>query len=183
MKKNLFIFVLLAFPLFSYSQKVVGKMFPSMETETHDDKVINLPEAGKGKYTLVGLAYSKKSEDDLNTWFNPIYQAFIHKSEKPSMFSSWAYDVNVYFVPMFTGVKASASSTAKKQASENVDPKLLPHLLFYKGDLKTYKDALGFDKKDVPYFFVLDQEGKIVYATTGAYTEEKMDDIETIVAE
>jgi len=31
---------------------------------------------------------------------------------------------------------------------------------------------------DEPYIFVLDKEGRVVYVTSGFYTEEKMDAIE-----
>ena len=48
--------------------QVTGKMFPAMEVETVEDKKVNLPQDAKGKYTLLGLAYSKKSEDELNSW-------------------------------------------------------------------------------------------------------------------
>jgi alkyl hydroperoxide reductase subunit AhpC len=43
--------------------QVIGKAFPEMIAETVDDKKVNLPQDVKGKYTLLGLAYSKKSED------------------------------------------------------------------------------------------------------------------------
>ena len=33
-------------------------------------------------------------------------------------------------------------------------------------------------EEDIPYFFVLDPEGRIVYATSGKYSEDKMDAIE-----
>jgi hypothetical protein len=130
----------------------------------------------KGKYTLLGLAYSKKSEEELNSWFNPVFGKFIQKSN--GMMLTFGYDVNVYFVPMFTGINAAATGTAKKKAIKNIDPQLLPYILFYKGELKTYKEALDFERRDIPYFFVLDPEGKIVYATSGAYTEKKMDEVE-----
>ena len=157
--------------------QVVGKTFPDMEAETIDDKMITLPKDVSDKYTLVGLAYSKKSEQDLGTWLVPVYNTFIHKPEKPSLFSSFAYDINVYIIPMFTGVNAAAKGTAKKAAVENMDPKLHPNILFFKGQLKPYKEALEFDKKDVPYFFVIDTNGKIVYATSGAYSQAKMDEL------
>lgn len=160
--------------------QVVGKTFPDMTAETVDDKKIELPQSVKGKYTLLGLAYSKKSEDELNSWFQPVFQKFIQKS-KGSVFDSFAYDVNVYFIPMFTGVNAAATGTAKKKALKNVDPNLLPYILFYKGELKTYKEALDFEKKDIPYFFVLDAEGKIIYATSGKYSTAKMDEIEAVL--
>lgn len=95
--------------------------------------------------------------------------------------SGMGYDVNVYFVPMFTGVNAAATGTAKRKALKNVDPQLLPYILFYKGELKPYKEALDFEKRDIPYFFVLDPAGKIIYATSGAYTEEKLDAVEEVI--
>jgi len=156
--------------------QVVGKTFPAMVAETVEDKQVSLPGDVAGKYTLIGLAYSKKSEDELNGWFQPVFEKFIQKTN--GVLSGFAYDVNVYFVPMFTGVNAAATGTAKKKAIKNIDPQLLPYILFYKGELKPYKEALDFEKKDIPYFFVLDPKGKIVYATSGKYSGEKMDEVE-----
>jgi hypothetical protein len=95
--------------------------------------------------------------------------------------SGFGYDVNVFFVPMFTGVNAAATGTAKRKALKNIDPQLLPYILFYKGELKSYKEALDFEKKDIPYFFVLDANGKIVYATSGKYSDAKMQQIEEVI--
>lgn len=170
--------ILLCFSLcaaFAEAQ-VIGKTFPTMEAETVEDKKVKLPGDVAGKYTLIGMAYSKKSEDELNSWFQPVFQKFIQKTK--GLMSGFAYDVNVYFVPMFTGVNAAATGTAKKKATKNIDPQLLPYILFYRGELKTYKEALDFEKRDIPYFFVLDPQGKIVYATSGKYTTEKMDEVE-----
>jgi len=158
------------------SAQVIGKMFPAMETETVENKKVSLPVDVKGKYTLLGLAYSKKSEDELNTWFAPVYSKFLQKAE--GLMAGMGYDVNVYFVPMFTGVNAAATGTAKKKALKSMDPQLLPYILFYKGELKTYKEALDFERRDIPYFFVLDPTGKIVYATSGTYSDAKMDKVE-----
>ncbi len=163
----------------SIQAQVVGKMFPDMEAETVDDKKVMLPNDVKGKYTLVGLAFSKKSEDELNGWFQPIFSKFIQKNK--GLFESFGYDVNVYFIPMFTGVKSTAAGTAKKKAAKDIDPQLLPYILFYKGELKKYKEELEFEKKDIPYFFVLDKEGKIVYTTSGNYTSKKLDEVEEVL--
>lgn len=171
-------FLLLVFST-SLSAQVIGTAFPDMEAETVDDVIVILPEQVKGKYTLLGLAYSKKSEEELNTWFTPVFEKFIQKNK--GLFESFSYDVNVYFVPMFTGVNSAATGTAKKKAAKNVDPQLLPYILFYKGEIKTYKEALDFEKKDIPYFFVLDKEGKIIYATSGKYSSKKLDEIEAVL--
>lgn len=150
-----------------------------MEAETVEDKKVKLPEQANGKYTLLGLAYSKKSEDELNSWFQPVFEKFIQKTN--GLLAGFGYDVNVYFVPMFTGINAAATGTAKRKALKNIDPQLLPYVLFYRGELKPYKEALDFEKKDIPYFFVLDPNGKIVYATSGKYTQAKMDQVEEVM--
>ena len=170
--------ILFATTLVSQAQ-VIGKIFPDMEAENVEDKKVMLPKDVAGKYTLVGLAYSKKSEDELNSWFQPVFQKFIQKTN--GLMSGFGYDVNVYFIPMFTGVNAAATGTAKRKAIKNIDPQLLPFILFYKGELKPYKEALDFEKKDIPYFFVLDAEGKILYATSGKFTEQKMEQIEEVL--
>jgi hypothetical protein len=174
MKHVSILFFILFTAVLAHAQ--VGKQFPLMEAETVEDKKVKLPADVQGKYTLVGLAYSKKSEDDLNTWFQPVFEKFIQKTT--GVLAEFSYDVNVYFIPMFTGVNAAATGTAKRKAIKNIDPQLLQYVLFYKGELKPYKESLDFEKKDIPYFFVLDPNGKIVFATSGKYTPAKMDQVE-----
>jgi hypothetical protein len=168
--------------LSSGEAQVIGNAFPALTGETHDDQSITLPKDKLDKYTLIGMAYSKKSEKDLNTWFSPVYNKFIKKGGD-GLFGAFSYDVHVFFVPMFTGVNGAATGAAKKKAAAKIDPRLLPHILFYKGKLKPYKEALDFEKKDVPYFFVVDKSGKIVYATSGKFTEDKLDEVEEALDE
>jgi hypothetical protein len=177
--KSLVLAVLTGWLILPASAQVIGKLFPNMEAETVEDKVVQLPAEVKGKYTLLGLAYSKKSEDELNTWFQPVFEKFIQQNK--GLFEGFGYDVNVFFIPMFTGVNAAATGTAKRKAIKNVDPQLLPYILFYKGDLKPYKEALDFEKKDTPYFFVLDKDGKIVFATSGKFTSAKLSAVEDVL--
>jgi hypothetical protein len=178
MKHFVLSLVMMIMGLAAHAQ-VVGKMFPAMEAESVEDKKVKLPDDVKGKYTLLGLAYSKKSEDELNSWFQPVFEKFIQKTN--GLMSGFGYDVNVYFVPMFTGVNAAATGTAKRKAMKNIDPQLLPYILFYRGELKPYKEALDFEKKDIPYFFVLDETGKIVYATSGKFSAAKLDKVEEAI--
>jgi len=158
----------------------MSQYFPQMEVTRLNDEVLNLPQDTKGKFTLIGMSYSKKSEDQLVTWFNPVYQTFIHKSDKPSLFGS-DYDINVFFIAMFTGLNKAAAGPVKKKMRKHSDPLLEPHLLFYKGEIKSFKQSLKLDRKDTPYFFVLDENGQIVHTTSGAYSQDKMDDIEELL--
>lgn len=164
------------FGVISNALAQVGNQFPEMEGESLTNEIINIPDDLSGKYSIIGLAYSKKSEEALKTWFEPSYYQFIHKPEKPSLFAG-NYDVNVYFVPMFTGAKRPAYKAVMNKVKKTIDEKLLPYVLFYKGELKKYKKELGFKGKDVPYFFIIDGNGKIIHMTSGRYTDSKMSDI------
>lgn len=153
----------------------VGQTFPELTGETLSDKKLTIPAETKGKYTIICMAYSSDSENDLKTWLDPAYNKFIAKTE---MFS---YDVNLYFIPMFTGVNVAGAGKAKKEMIKDTDPELHPYVLFYTGSIDTYKKELGMEKKDLPYIFVLDKDGKIVYKTSGYYTEAKMEGLEEVL--
>ncbi|MEQ8339271.1 MAG: hypothetical protein RIA62_18060 [Cyclobacteriaceae bacterium] len=154
----------------------VGNQFPLIEGENLKNEFINLPTDTKGKHTIIGIAFSKKAENDLKTWFSPAYNQFIKDPDKNSIFQI-DYDVNLYFVPMFTGAKRPAYKATMEKVKKTIDRRLEPYVLFYKGKVKDYEESLGFDEKNIPYFYLLDQEGKIIYATTGRYSDRKMQEI------
>jgi hypothetical protein len=149
----------------------VGQIFPELKAETLTDSVISFPNDTKGKSTLICMAYSADAEKDLKTWYEPTYDKFIAKTELMS-------DM---FIPMFTGVKAAGAAKAKKDMKESVQVDLQPHVVVYKGELDAYKETLKMDDKSKPYIYVLDKDGKIVFVTSGAYTEDKMDEIDEYI--
>lgn len=155
----------------------VGTQFPELKAETLTNSTITFPTDTKGKSTLICMAYSADAETDLKTWYEPTYDKFIAKTE----LMSDMYDVNVYFIPMFTGVKAAGADKAKEDMKKTVQADLQPHVVVYRGALDAYKETLKMDDKAKPYIFVLDTEGKIVFVTSGAYTEEKMDEIDEYI--
>jgi len=163
---------------FSANAQLKGKQFPSISGQIlQNDKTLSIPDDTKGKFTLVGMAYSKGAEKDLETWLQPAYDKFIAKT---GMWDA-AMDVNLYFIPMFIGVNQATAGPARKKIKEKTDKVLLPHILFYVGDLDKYKAELDFEKRDTPYFFVIDESGKIVHAVSGAFSETKMEAIEDIL--
>ena len=123
------------------------------------------------------MAYSQKAEPLLKTWFQPAYDKFIAKR---GMFDSF-YDVNIFFIPMFVGIKQSAHDSNMKKTRQKENKELFPHILYWKGKLEELKGDLNMDRKDLPYFYVLDKEGKIIYSTTGRFTEKKMEEIEELL--
>jgi hypothetical protein len=160
--------------LFSFIVQT-GKKFPELTGETLENKKITVPSDIKGKFALIGLAYSQKAQDDLETWMQPVYTTFIEKSGGPLADS---YDVHTYFIPMFTGANQATAATATKKLQKGIDKELLSHVIIYKGEIEKYKTELSLKDKDKPYFFLLDSEGKIVHTTSGPYSDAKMEEIE-----
>ena len=160
---------LIACPLLA---QVNGKLFPTISGETMNDKVVKIPEDIKGKYSIIGLAYSRGAEDDLKTWLNPAYNTFINPNR------AFSYDINMYFVPIFTGTTQSLTSAAKKKVNAETDKEMQPHILFSEEKIRTLKKELAIEDKDIPYFFVLDKEGKIIHSTSGRFSAKKMEEIE-----
>jgi hypothetical protein len=160
------------------AQLAIGQMnkpFPPLNGELLNGQAIDLPNQSAGKPTIIGLAYSKSAEDDLKSWYQPMYDTFILKR---GMFDAM-YDVQLYMVPMFTGMKKAAYETAIKKMREEHRKDLFPHILFYKGELEPYATDLKMSDKTLPYLFILDAQGKIVYHTSGAFTEKKKEAIES----
>lgn len=123
------------------------------------------------------MAWSKKAEEDLEDWVLPVFDLFIDKKS----FMPIDYDVNLYFLPMFSGFKKGAHKSVMADAKKHLDKKLAPHVVFYKGKVKGYREELNLEDRTIPYFFVLDKTRKIVYATSSEYKEEKLDKMEEFI--
>jgi hypothetical protein len=157
--------------------RTIGQEFPPINGKDLNGSVISIPEDFKGKYTLVGLSYHQKAEDLLRSWFDPVFQKFVLKS---GMFDD-TYDVHVIFVPMFHGANKITFEKAFDSVKEKTDEKLYPYVMFYKGEIKSYKQKLSMDNKELPYLFLLDPEGKIIKTYRGRYREAYMDEIEDLL--
>jgi hypothetical protein len=175
--KIIFSFILLMGFFLTTAIGQVGQQFPELKGETLDDHVKTIPADTKGKFTILALAYSTDAENDLSSWASPVYNKFIAKTGMVDDL----YDINLYFVPMFTGGNITMIGAAKRNMKKDTNKDLYPYVLFYKGDIDPYKETLKISKKDTPYIFVLDAAGKVVYSTSGVYTDKKMEEIEDII--
>lgn len=155
-----------------------GNQFPTITGESLHHKTVRIPSATNGKYSVIGIASSKKSEQDLRTWMQPVYDLFINQNT----FIPIDYNVNIYFIPMFSGVNKAAYNGVMKKTKKELDKELFPYVLFYKGSIDEYVTNLNIKDKNKPYFFVLDKKGEIIYTTSGAFTQKKLDQIESLVS-
>ncbi len=172
------ILILLFLPLFVQAQK--GKTFPNVSGETLNDKNISVPASTKGKYTLIGVAYSKKSDELLKGWYSPLYNTFISPPTS-SLFPQDDYDINMYFIALMKGIYKVADKGITNKMKKGIDRKFHDNVLVYQGKIREYKKELNLGQKDLPYFFVLDKNGNIVYHTSGAYSDKKKFNIQSAI--
>ena len=157
----------------------VGDVFPNIIGESLENKMVELPAASIGKFCLVGMASSQKAEQALQTWMQPVYDLFINQNT----FIPIDYNLDIFFIPMFNGANQTMYNKVMQKTKAEIDAELAPHVLFYKGSLDVYQTKLNLNDKSIPYFFVLDENGKIIYSTTGSYTAKKLDKIESFISD
>ena len=156
---------------------IKAQTLPELSGETVQNKNLTFPRDLKGKYSLLCFASSQKAQSDLESWIDPVYQKFIAKTG----IMDDAYDVNVFFVPILTGTNIAFAATIKKKFNEAAQEDLKPHVLFCDKDGKNVLNSLQMQKSDIPYLVLLDKEGKIIYRTSGCYTEDKFDAIDDLI--
>lgn len=168
---------LLAFVCVMLQAQAQTKAFPPLAGETAKGVAIELPRTGGAKWTLVGIAYSQKASPILEEWYEPAYLRFVAKH---GLFAG-SYDVDVFFVPLFAGLNKATYEPSMKKFRKSASPEIIDHVLFSKSELEPLKNALGMNEKDVPYFFLVDRSGHIVYRTEGRFTDDKLEAIEDLL--
>ncbi len=151
--------------------------FPALEGETAEGRNVDLPRSEAKPYTLVGIAISQKASPLLEEWYEPAYLRFVAKH---GLFAG-AYDADVYFVPLFVGVNKAAYEPSLRKFRKSADPEIVDHVLFSKSELEPLQHVLGLEDKNIPYFFVLDGEGRIIHRSKGPFTDEKLDAMEEVM--
>lgn len=155
-----------------------GQQFPTVNGTCLNDKAMSLP-IKNGKETIVAIAFHRGAEDELKKWLNPLYYTFMKKPDKKENKFDMAevYDVNFVFIPMISGFKKIADDFKAGTQKE-----FWPYILdTEKTDVKGMQKQLGLKDNKIPYFFVLDKNGKIIEMESGDYSEAKVDALEEAV--
>lgn len=172
--KNI-LFVCLAVLAFSLNAQK-GKSFPSVVGATLDNKAITLP-IKNGKSSIIAIAFSRDAEDDLKKWLNPLYENFMKKEKTGNFDMAELYDVNFVFVPMISGFKKIAQDFKK-----GTDKEFWPHIMdTEKTDVKELQTQLGVQDNKIPYFFVVNKEGKIIETVNGKFSDDKLEKLEDAI--
>ena len=153
---------------------VLGQSAVSISGETTAGTIVELPSASSGKYCVVAIAASKKAEPMLQEWYEPAYLRFVAKQ---GLFAT-EHEVDLWMVPIFTGLNKTAFGPSIKRLKEEADPEIASHVVFVKDDAAKLLTAMGIKEKDAPYFFLFDPKGKLIHQVHGDFTVEKLDDLE-----
>lgn len=156
---------------------VQSQVIRNISGETIDHQKISIPNDVKGKFTLLCFASSTKAQKDLESWLDPVYQKYIAKTG----IMDDAFDVNVFFVPLVRKGNQAFEATMKRKFQESAQADLKPHVLFSETNAEEIITSLNMNQTEIPYLFLLDKDGKIVYRTNGGYTEEKFDKIDELI--
>jgi hypothetical protein len=155
-----------------------GDNFPTLTGELLTGESFTLPNNQEDYQAyFVGMAYSKKAELDLESWFQPTFDKFILKK---GLFDG-TYRVQPLFVPMFIGFKRGAEKSVSRRLTEQTPKEFQENILVYRGTLEPYQSALNLTDKTKPYLFLVAPSGEILYHTNGAFTEKKMEKIADIL--
>jgi hypothetical protein len=167
----------LLFGTFLWAGAQKGQVFPTIKGVTLEDKALTVPNKN-GKFSLIAIAFHRGAEDDLKKWLNPLYDNFIQKEKGTSNFDlAEVYDINFIFIPMISGFKKVA-----EDFKAGTDKAFWQYIMdTEKTDIKTLQKQLGVDDNKIPYFYVLDKDGKIVEIQSGKFTEAKMEKLENAI--
>lgn len=175
-KNNFIRFFSLFLIIIGITKLAAAQSFPEITCERVGFASQQIP-LKNNKVTLVCVVFSNKASDDLETWLNPVYSKFVAKT---GMMDDM-YDVNLHFVAAFSGATKAFKGEFIKKVEKQGEKELIPLILMADKEDFVASSALKVDSKAIPYFYVIDATGKILYMSLGPFSEAKMDKIESIV--
>ena len=146
----------------------MGKIFPEISAKTLENKPATLPADAKGKVTLVGVAFLRESQPQLDSWLNPFYETFGKRDgfmfyEVPMISSGYKF---MKFV-IDGGMRAGIPEFKHK------------HVLTMYGDVEKYTAALNLDPQK-GHAFLLDKAGIIRWQGEGFATVEAIQELSAV---
>jgi uncharacterized membrane protein (UPF0182 family) len=159
--------IALALGLLLSAGSLHAQKFPEIKGHTLAGKEVTLPNAGKGKFLLLGIAQTQKAQADIESWLQPLYASFMENSMYPTV---------MYVVPM-TGGKIVGTETIEKKLRQVLDTSYHNYVLVYSGDPSPIRKQLNMEEKDKGYIFVVDPRGDVIYKTSGKYSDVKLEEM------
>lgn len=168
--------ILIFFIILSTSA-MAQQAFPEFTASDLNNKNVLFPDDLKGKKSLVGFALSRKSQEALQTWVQPVYDEFIDKESLASL----VYDANVYLIIVLNSTASTFRNKAETELKANILKEFYPNVILYEDSERQIKEKLSLTDDDIPFLITLDEEGNITSQTSGFYSDKKMESLATFL--
>lgn len=163
--------------LIFFATSIKAQPITNFTGHTLNHQQLSFPLDTKGKFTILCFATSLKSQNYLQTWLDPIYQKYIAKTG----IMDDAFDVNVYFIPILKTSSRNIQENIEKQFTDMTPNDLRSHVVFSDSPSEPLISNLKISDASLPYIYLLDKNGNIIYKTSGGYTEDKFDAIDDLI--
>lgn len=160
----------------SFTIKGTGSIFPTVTCTNLKDKQVVLPADVAGKRTVIALMLSTKADKYMQAWSQPLYNALMADG-MGGMMGGNMYNANLCFVGAVKGLAKLALPEMIKKAKKEVDAKYHGNFMYTDTDMDALMKNLTITDKTIPHFVVINTDGKILFQTSGAYSDDKLNEI------
>jgi ATPase complex subunit ATP10 len=143
----------------------IGIKFPEVKDDSLANTRVSLPDAARGKVTLIAVAFLRESQSQLDSWLEPFGEKFGNKTE-----------FTFYEVPMLAGDYKAMRPMIDGGMRAGIPQEKHEHVVTMYGDVEKYIKALNLDLR-MGYAFLLDREGIIRFQGQGFATPETLKEL------
>jgi hypothetical protein len=138
----------------------IGKKFPEIKDDSLANTPVLLPDAAKGKVTLVTVAFLRESQSQLDSWLDPFFKKY---GGNPKY--------TFYEVPMLSRGYKFMRFMIDGGMRAGIPQAKHKNVVTMYGDIEKYIKELNLDPR-YGYAFLLDREGIIRWQGQGFATPE-----------
>jgi hypothetical protein len=138
----------------------IGKRFPEVKDDSLANTPVTLPDAAKGKVTLITVAFLRESQSQLDSWLDPFFEKY---GSNPKF--------TFYEVPMLSRGYKFMRFMIDGGMRAGIPQAKHKNVVTMYGDIEKYMKELNLDLR-YGYAFLLDREGVIRWQGQGFATPE-----------
>lgn len=147
-----------------------GMPFPQLPGRSLSGKMVSFPDDMLGKVTILAISFRQSAQIPAESWTVPAHFRYEDQDR-----------VACFHVPMISNFFALMSGFLDSGMRAAVPDALHEHVVTFYGDRTPYLEALGIADRGACYLYVLDQDGRVRYHSTGLARQEGLEDMYAVV--